>query len=125
MNKSRSTFVVTVFLILFLSCKKYGDNTPVMSFCYWKTSFEIDSADASNLKQFGVKHFYLRLFDVDWDAVTQDPTPVAECEKSYNYQYLTDIKPTVIITNAVFENIKETDLDDFATKLSNKVMALR
>jgi hypothetical protein len=125
MNKSRSTFVVAVFLILFLSCKKYGDNAPVMSFCYWKTSFEIDSTDAANLKQFGVKHFYLRLFDVDWDAVTQDPTPVAECEKSYNYQYLTDITPTVFITNAVFENIKEADLDDFATKLSNKVMALR
>ncbi len=125
MNKSRSTFVVAVFLILFLSCKKYGDKTPVMSFCYWKTSFEVDSTDAANLRQFGVEHLYLRLFDVDWDAIIQSPVPIAECEKSYNYQYLTDITPTIFITNAVFENIKDADLDDFATKLSDKVMALR
>lgn len=125
MNKSRTSLVVAFFLILFLSCKKYGDQSPILSFCYWKTTFEIDSTDASNLKNFGVKHLYLRLFDVDWDAITQSPNPIAECERSYNYQYLTDITPTIFITNAVFEHIKDADLADFANKLAKKATALR
>lgn len=125
MNKSRSSVIVAVCLILFLSCKKDIGKVPVVSFCYWKTTFAIDSTDAAKMSQFGVQHLYLRLFDVDWDGITQTPNPVAECEKSYDYQYLTDITPTVFITNAVFENIKEGDLEDFAVKLSNKANALR
>lgn len=125
MNKFLSSTLVAVFLIVFLSCKKYGDQPPVMSFCYWKTTFEIDSTDATDLKKIGVQHLYLRLFDVDWDVITQKPTPIAECLSSYNYQYLTDITPTIFITNAVFEHIKEADLEDFANKLAKKATGLR
>jgi hypothetical protein len=125
MNKSRSSVIVAICLILFLSCKKDIGKIPAVSFCYWKTTFAIDSADAASMNQLGVQHLYLRLFDVDWDAITQAPNPVAECEKSYDYQYLTDITPTVFITNAVFENIKDGDLEAFAVKLSAKANALR
>lgn len=125
MNKFLSSLVVAFFLILFLSCNKYVDQSPVMSFCYWKTSFSVDSVDAAKIRQLGVNHFYLRLFDVDWDAVTQRPTPVGECERSFSAACPTDITPTVFITNAVFQNISEEALDDFASKMAKKINVLK
>ncbi len=125
MNKSRSILVVTVFLILFLSCKKYVDQPPVMSFCYWKTTFSIDSTDASNLNKFGANHLYLRLFDVDWDVVTKSPTPVAQCQYSYRYSCTSNLTPTIFITNSVFENIKEDEMEEFADKFTKKATDLR
>lgn len=125
MKKSQMTLVIAVFLILFLSCKKYGDQPPIMSFCYWKTTFSIDSTDASNLNKFGANHLYLRLFDVDWDVVTKSPAPVAQCEYDYRSNYTNNLTPTIFITNSVFENIKEDDIEAFAEKFTKKATELK
>jgi len=62
---------------------------------------------------------------VDWDVVTKRPIPVAECEKSYYYDFCTNLTPTIFITNAVFQNIKENELDDLANKLFRKTDKLK
>ncbi len=117
--------MVAVFLILFLSCKKIGNKPPTISFCYWKTTFALDSTDASNLSKFGADHLYLRLFDIEWDIESKSPMPVAQCIQTYDSKCNTNLTPTIFITNSVFENIQENELDTFAEKLTKKAINLR
>lgn len=73
-KKIISTLAVTAFLLMLLtiscsdnSTKKAGNDQ--LSFCYWNTSFSLDTA---LWRQTGAGHLYLRYFDVDWDNSSGD-----------------------------------------------------
>lgn len=95
-------------LIIFFSCEK--NQSPDVSFYFWKTNFKLTPVEKQTLKDNDVKKIYLRYFDV---ALTnKKPFPVAPVLINESLKK-TAIVPVVFIKNEVFLS-KETNTDELS-----------
>ncbi len=113
MNKIYSLFII--FLAILNSCKT-DSNTPVVSFYYWKTTFNLSENEKNCLRENNVRNIYVRYFDIDLDN-RQIPYPHEPVEFSALPSELVII-PVIYIKNIVMLN----DNLDYAD-LSNKIIA--
>lgn len=131
MNSSRrnlSPFLLAVCCLsiaMLISCnpKKEKQNR---SFCFWKTAFELSSADNRMMNQMGVNHLYIRYFDVDWNPYEKEALPVGTIN---TYWYSSDLKnisftPCVYITNTVMENASEQQLNELAGRVRSRIESI-
>lgn len=118
--------ILPVLLVLILNLyfvfkpqKKY-----TRSFYYWKNSLEFDSSELSGIKKLGLKHLYIRYFDVVWSESACKPVPAGRLEPDYfedtNMQFL-PFTPCIYISNAVFERIEDNDIHVLARKIAVKM----
>ncbi len=115
------------YIILILLCGACN-KTPQkqgLSFCYWKTSFYLDSKEDSLFASLGGNHFYIRFFDVDWNAYEKQALPVATLG-SYSRlpNEATTFTPAVFITNRVMEQCDSVMLDTLAVRISSRVESI-
>ena len=114
--------VSLVALVVLLSCYTKGGAKHSHSFYFWKTQLSIDSTEAKMIGDFAVQHFYIRYFDVQWSSALKKAVPVGSLEISYPFYYrLENYTPCVFITNSVFENASDDELNELAENLLNKI----
>lgn len=112
-------FCLTLIIsLILLSCEKHQITH---SFCYWKTRWYDRQEDSLLKKQLGVKHFYVRFFDVDWNPYEKEARPVATFESYNNPALEVDMTPSIFITNEVLLNSDKKKLDIMANNIDKRV----
>ena len=101
-------------LLLFLvTCKSPPAAVSIEAgFYHWQTISRLDAERIKILQRPEMGPFYLRLFDIDWDAQRQMAVPVGELqtEQFPSLPELT-IVPTFFLTNRTFQHLRQDDLD--------------
>lgn len=97
----------------------------MVSFYYWKTIFKLSPIEKTTLKDNQVKRLYIRYFDIDWNAKSQNPFPQSPIHFQQNPAGFT-VVPVVYIKNKVLlaQNINVLDLaqktNDFIRQINTK-----
>jgi hypothetical protein len=106
---------------LTVSCSRWEpDQKKENSVYYWKTVFELDSAEKNFIDSYKIEKIYLRYFDVVLDMKTQRPRPNATI--SFRDTPPADLKivPTVFIT----ENCLSKKLDTLYKTLADRILQI-
>ncbi|MDR7211974.1 hypothetical protein [Flavobacterium piscis] len=116
-----------IFMLLFVvlssgSCEK--EHEVIRSFCYWKTDLYFQKEDDSLIKKMGIKHMYVRFFDVDWNPYSKEPLPVATIRDIRLNESNPEITPSIFITNEVVLQSNRKQLDSLAIQISNRVQQI-
>jgi hypothetical protein len=120
--KNKTLLLVIAVSLFCFSCTK--PQHPALSFCYWKTSFSMDKNEDSLISQLGASHFYIRFFDVDWNAYEKEALPVATIQSSWDFNKGFSITPSIYITNAVMENCDNAALDTLAARIKRRTSSV-
>ncbi len=114
-------FFIGITVLCLSSCTEKKEERPVeRSFYYWKSVLNLSESEKQKLDSLKVKTIYLKFFDVDWDAVTNAPVPVAKLQSTGQSLKGFRVVPTVFITNACIQKI-----DPLQTRpLAEKIMQL-
>jgi hypothetical protein len=113
-----------IFILLFAVLNGAGcenEHEVVRSFCYWKTDLNFQKEDDSLMKELGVKHLYVRFFDVDWNPYAQEPLPVATISNVNLSESNPEITPSIFITNEVVLQSNKKQLDSLASRIAQRV----
>jgi hypothetical protein len=113
-----------IFILLFAVLNGAGcenEHEVVRSFCYWKTDLNFQKEDDSLMKELGVKHLYVRFFDVDWNPYAQEPLPVATISNVNLNESNPEITPSIFITNEVVLQSNKKQLDSLASRIAQRV----
>lgn len=121
-------FGLLFFSIFFVTACKRTSRTVKPAFYYWKTSGKISAFEQDWLqkngnlaqKQAETAKIYPKILDVDWDEIRRFPTPVAALQSVATLKQYA-LVPTVFITNKVFLNLADNQIDTFAHILFQKV----
>lgn len=98
---------------VFFSCNS-GRKPPIVSFYYWRTTFEVSELERQTLQENDVKKVYVRYFDVDLDEVG-NPRPESPVRFKHHPRNL-EVVPVVFIKNAVMLS-NALDIDSFAENI--------
>lgn len=111
-------------LLLLSSCADNQKRKISPAFYYWKIKDKPSSFEESYLDSFGVKKLYSKLFDIDWDAGINFPSPKSIARYGSRYREGVEVIPTIFITNRALENFPNNDeqLKELATKIYDKIM---
>jgi len=115
-----------LFLIVFalLSCnEKTIEKKEERSFYYWKSVLKSTNYELKQLDSLQVKTIYLKFFDVDWDASSEQAIPVAKLQVRdkrllKNHQII----PTVFITNETIQKIDSNQMVLLAGKIHQLIL---
>ncbi|WP_207497035.1 hypothetical protein [Aridibaculum aurantiacum] len=113
-------------LVVFI-CNACKQKQPAQhSFYYWKTSFSADSTAKHFIKKHDISHFYIRLFDIDWNYQQWMPVPRAELSVSQHAApYLQgSYTPVIYITQQTFMRLTGYWRDSLPHKVRNRILFL-
>ncbi len=117
--------VVSCGLMVFGGCSNIQESKITPAFYYWKVLEAPSTFEEAYLDSFGVNKLYLKLFDIDWDANSNDPVPKGEVKYRSKYRDVSfEEIPVVFITNRTLANYSDDDLElkRFAMKIHTKIM---
>ena len=120
MRKNSQRFIYHILLLFFLlfigqNCQTKPRDVS-MAFYHWKTT--VDTSVFQNIKN---EKIYVRLFDVDWDEETKSPKPLAELRSVEPFKNAKKITPVVFITNKIFSQIIENQIDVLVLNIFDKI----
>lgn len=107
--------------LLLLACSKHKTEP---SFYYWRTTSELSDIEQSALKKYSVKNIYVRFFDVDITPETNKPIPVGVIDSVAKLTKQLQIIPVVFITNRTFLNCSDTESQQLAKKVFDKINSI-
>lgn len=105
-----------------MGCVK--EHEVIRSFCFWKTNLYLQEEDDSLMTKMGVKHMYVRFFDVDWNPYSKEPLPVATINDVWLNEKTPEITPSIFITNNVVLNTDKKQLDSLAQRIARRVLEI-
>ena len=91
------------------------------SFYYWKTKFALDSSEKQALQQHNVRKLYLRFFDADWDALSNDARPAGKLQIAQVPPTGILIVPVVYITQEVLQRSDSAALRKLASRIATLI----
>jgi hypothetical protein len=106
-------FFLYIQILLFIGCKS-SDDSPSISFYYWKTTFKLSETEKQALKDNQVKNIYIKYFDIDLSTVNQKPIPVSPVLFEQKIENLRII-PVIYIKNKVML-AEKADMKNLADK---------
>ncbi len=112
-----------IFFIFSCNDKKVA-RTIEPSFYYWKSVFKLTAFEKQRLDSLNVKTIYIKFFDVDWDATTQQPLPVAKISFADTAYRSFNIIPTIFITNECIQKIDSIQIQLIAEKVSTLIKSI-
>lgn len=117
------SFFLSLGFGFFFSCQgtQVGNKALSPAFYHWQTHLDLTAGERSAVDSLGVKKLYVKFFDIDWDASRQMPVPLAEVQIDTSLLYGLEIVPTVFITNRTFLNLKMSEVDTLAKRVSRKM----
>lgn len=126
-KRKYATLLRMLILCILFSCneKKTARNIEP-SFYYWKSVLDITGFEKQKLDSLKVKTIYLKFFDVDWDAVTGKPLPVAKLQATSEGQLNgISIIPTVFITNECIQEVDSSHVKQLAENIYSLIQEIK
>ncbi|MCU0346315.1 MAG: hypothetical protein MUC59_05210 [Saprospiraceae bacterium] len=99
-------------------------NTIAPAFYHWQTELRLTKAERDYLNALKLKKLYVKFFDVDWDAASNQPVPLAPLVRDTAQLGGLDIVPCVFITNRTLLQLPMLEVDSLASRIFQKIMAL-
>jgi hypothetical protein len=118
---SKYSFFLIIFLFLF-NCKNKEPRIINLAFHHWKSQLKLTEFETQYCENIKANTLYLRLFDVDYNALNKFAEPISEL--SINKNNLIDfnsIIPTVFITNRTLINLNDKQIDSLSTLIITKL----
>ncbi len=97
-----SFFAALAAAVVLAATAACGASAPNPAFYYWRTSWSPTPELLAGLAGNNVGRVYARFFDVDWDAATGAPAPVAPLRFDGAWPAGVEAVPVVYLTNEVF-----------------------
>ena len=99
--------LLPVIVVSIYSCsQKKQPRSVERAFYYWKSVLNISGFELKQLDTLQVNTLYIKFFDVDWNAVTQQPAPAAKLQTGhFKLPEKFGVIPTVFITNECIKKI--------------------
>lgn len=122
MNRKHIRLLLILLCALPMVACREGSNGPTLdiAFYYWRTTFNPSPAERRTMEKCGVRHLYIRYFDVKLDPQTGQPIP----ESPIHFRSLPPegirITPVVYITNAVMLR-RDLAVDTLADHIANYI----
>jgi len=91
---------------------------------YWKSVYRLNSKESAFMAHHGISTLYVKFFDVDADPLTGKPIPVATLQPVSLFPDSVNIVPVVFITQPAIQQMKEADVDSFASKISKRILQI-
>jgi len=108
-------------MVVFSSCHSHHDVIP--AFYYWKTIYKPTESELQKLRALHCKRMYLRLFDVDRDAVTKQIIPVAPLSARHldtGFEYV----PDIFITQKTVQTLTAAEIPALADNINSYAQEL-
>ncbi|MGX5817732.1 hypothetical protein ACWKWU_06035 [Chitinophaga lutea] len=93
-----------IWLTLLLSACAREPRTVKPAFYWWKNRLQLSAAEQQAMAVTAAKTLYVRMFDVDIDAQTRMPVPVAPADLREPLPDSVDMVPVIFIMNTVWNN---------------------
>lgn len=121
----RSIVVLSVLFCLLVSgCGGSGSARPFeTSFYYWRTVYQLDSAEQSSLQRVEANRLFVRVMDIDNQGPNGEAVPVSAISFAEPLPDTVAIVPTVFIVNNVLRELSGTDLVNLAKNIHQFVEA--
>ena len=121
-----AALIVILGGFMFSSCRKKASKstreTHYPSFYFWRSVLKFYQNDRILADSLGVKHFYLRLLDLDYNAAIGAVEQKASLSANSPDDLLKfELTPVVYITNAVFLNLNPMDIGRLAENVAENV----
>ncbi|MFC4213258.1 hypothetical protein ACFOWA_18840 [Pedobacter lithocola] len=117
----RKISILLFITLLFTTCKpKFAVHT---TFYFWRTVYKNQIAETTILNDFKSKSIYVRIMDVDLNAITQEPAPVSPITFDDALPKQTDIIPVVYLVNNIFNNLTEAQSRLLVSRIAKFVNA--
>lgn len=105
-------------LILLSACQPTKPRTVTPAFYHWKTSLALGPSERAYLEAISCKKLYVKVLDVGRDPATGKIVPLSRLEISDTTGLASlEMIPTVFITNEVFKDISEDQLEWLAAQI--------
>lgn len=101
------------------SCKK--EYTVERSFCYWQTTYWSNSINQNTADSLGVKHIYMRLFDVGWNPYEKSAAPMATLWDFSDDANQMQVTPCIYITNDAMQQSTRPQLKKLASDIHKRM----
>ncbi|MFZ4057279.1 MAG: hypothetical protein ACOYKE_04040 [Ferruginibacter sp.] len=128
MQYKDTSLVVMLFILLSIgvfSCKNNTQNRSIEpAFYYWKSAYNTTNFEHQSLQQLNVKTILIKYFDVDWDAASLQPIPVAKINFKQTPDSSIQVIPVVFITNGCIQNIAANQSSILANKIVQLIDAI-
>ncbi|RNL50244.1 hypothetical protein [Pedobacter jejuensis] len=117
----RKISILLFITLLFTTCKpKVGLNA---TFYFWRTVYKNQAAETKVIKDLKSKSIYVRIMDVDLNAITQEPAPVSPITFDDALPKQTDIIPVVYLVNNIFNNLTVAQSNLLVSRIAKFVNA--
>ena len=111
-------------LLIFMSCSTEEKKiTP--AFYHWQTNFSLTTSEKEYLENFPIKKIYVKFFDVDWNASTNEPMPMAEVILDDMDLENIEIIPTIFITNRSLKNYPLEKIETLGKNIFDKIFFIK
>lgn len=118
---SKYSLFLIIFLLLF-NCKNQEPKIINLAFHHWKSQLKLTEFETQYCENIKANTLYLRLFDVDYNALNKFAEPISELSINKNdLTYFNSIIPTVFITNRTLINLNDKQIDSLSTLIINKL----
>ncbi len=111
-------------LCFFASSCRRAEPSVRPAFYHWRTALHLTGQERLHLDSLGAKRLYVKFFDVDWDAGTGGPVPLAQVQIDTAKLSGLEIVPTVFITNRTFLNLAPEAVPALADRIFDKMTEL-
>lgn len=109
--------LLTLACSIFSCTNKKSARVVEPSFYYWKSVFKLTDFEKQRLNTLHVKTIYVKIFDVAWDATTQQPIPLAKISFVDTAYRSFNIIPTIFITNECIQKIDTSQINSLTQKI--------
>jgi hypothetical protein len=113
-----------LLLLLFSGCTEPGSAPIQRSFYYWRSSFQLNAAEQSALKEHAVQQLYVKFFDVEWNEESKRPQPIATVRFKDSLPAGLRITPVVFITNETLLQADSAQVDDLAINITRLLSSM-
>ncbi len=102
-----------------MACNNHGPRKITKGFYYWKTNFKLSNFEEQKLDSLHCNTIYIRFFDIDWNAATYEPTPVAISNIKQPLQKGFSFIPVIFITQDALNKTSPYQLETLAKHFTN------
>jgi hypothetical protein len=113
-------FVSTVSILSIPSCST-PETPPERALYEWRPTVNIRDAAYRVLDSLQASRLYIRFFDVQWDEASEDAVPRSTARFTRPIREVTDVVPTVYITNETMRKIRSNRIDTLAARIVHKI----
>jgi len=117
--------LLSVGISALLQCHSKPPSSKIsINFYHWKNQLNSSSAEDVFLKSLDSKKLYLRYFDVDWDFNQKKAIPLSVLTKKNIPVTITEIVPTIFITNRTFLHLPLEKTDQLVENILQKINSI-